>query len=191
MQQLGLEFRGKNTRGGARNGAGRKRLPASARHTPHRARAEHRARHPVHVTLRAFTHSLRSQYVVGVVLRALHQSNSSRFRVVHHSVQANHLHLLVEAENKGALSSGMRSLVIRIARRVNQVLFRRGRFWADRWHGSALTSPRQVRELGAIFPAPGGASSGLRLSGVAHRGGARRRSSPFKPLATDASPKSS
>jgi REP element-mobilizing transposase RayT len=99
----------------------------------------------VHVTLRAFLHSLRSQHVAHVVLRALHQSNSSDFRVVHHSVQANHLHLLVEAENKRALSSGMRSLVIRIARRVNQLLFRRGRFWADRWHSSALTSPRQVR----------------------------------------------
>jgi hypothetical protein len=36
-------------------------------------------------------------------------------------------------------------LVIRIARRVNQLLFRRGRFWADRWHSSTLTSPRQVR----------------------------------------------
>jgi REP element-mobilizing transposase RayT len=86
----------------------------------------------VHVTLRAFTHSLRHQYVVGVVLRALHESTPSRFRVVHHSVQANHLHLLVEAEDKHALSSGMRGLVIRIARRVNQLFFRRGRFWADR-----------------------------------------------------------
>ena len=109
LQQLGLKFRGKNARGGARNGAGRKRLPVSLRHAPHRARAQHRARHPVHVTLRAFTHSLRSQYVARVVLRALHQSNSSCFRVVHHSVQANHLHLLFEAESKRALSSGMRS----------------------------------------------------------------------------------
>jgi len=99
----------------------------------------------VHVTLRAFTHSLRSQHVASVVLRALHQSRSSCFRVVHHSVQANHLHLLVESENKRALFSGMRKLVIRIARRINQLLGRRGRFWADRWHGSALTSPRQVR----------------------------------------------
>jgi hypothetical protein len=115
LQQLGLQLRSKS----ARKGAGRKRLPAPARHTP------------------------RSQYVARVVLRAPHQSNSSCFRVVHHSVQANHLHLLVEAENKGALSSGMRGLVIRIARRVNQLLFHRGRFWADRWHGTTLTSPRQ------------------------------------------------
>jgi hypothetical protein len=59
----------------------------------------------VHVTLRVFTHSLRGQYVARVVLRALHRSNSSCFRVVHRSVQANHLHLLVEAEDKHALKN--------------------------------------------------------------------------------------
>jgi hypothetical protein len=38
----------------------------------------------------------------------------------------------------------MRGLMVRLAKRVNKLLFRRGRFWADRWHGNALTAPRQV-----------------------------------------------
>jgi len=67
------------------------------------------------------------------------------FRVVHFSVQSDHLHLLVEAADKFALSAGMRGLAVRIARRVNGLVFRRGRFWADRWHGRALTSPRATR----------------------------------------------
>jgi hypothetical protein len=65
--------------------------------------------------------------------------------VVQLSVQYDHLHLIVEAQDKVSLSSGMRSLAIRIARSVNTLVGRRGRFWADRWHGRALTSPRQVR----------------------------------------------
>ena len=67
------------------------------------------------------------------------------FRVVHFSVQSNHVHLVVEASDKRALAAGMRSVAIRIARYVNQLLTRRGRLWADRWHGRALTSPRAVR----------------------------------------------
>jgi REP-associated tyrosine transposase len=55
------------------------------------------------------------------------------------------LHLIVEAESTQALASGVRELEIRIARRVNRLLFRRGRFWADRWHGRALASPSQLR----------------------------------------------
>jgi hypothetical protein len=55
------------------------------------------------------------------------------------------MHLVVEASDKRALSAGLRSLVIRIARYVNDLLGRRGRLWADRWHGRDLTTPRQVR----------------------------------------------
>jgi REP element-mobilizing transposase RayT len=101
----------------------------------------------VHVTLRSAVRSLRTQFVFPSVRGAISAAARALpgFRVVEFSVQGNHLHLLVEAASKESLSSGMRGLAIRIARRVNQLLFRRGRFWADRWHGRALTSPRAVR----------------------------------------------
>ncbi|HEY3665052.1 MAG TPA: transposase [Polyangiaceae bacterium] len=99
----------------------------------------------MHVTLRATTRSLRSQRVVRTVMGAIRDSSRAQFRVAHYSVQDNHLHLIVEAESTRALSGGVRGLAIRIARRVNRLLFRRGRFWADRWHGRALASPSQVR----------------------------------------------
>jgi REP element-mobilizing transposase RayT len=143
VTQLTLPFR--NQHGGARRGAGRKPFPAGRRHTPHRARPAHRAAHPVHVTLRSFVHSLRSKLVARTVLNALRASNSERFRIVHYSVQENHVHLIAEAENAASLSSGVRGLMVRIAQRVNPLLFRRGRFWADRWHGHALKGPREVR----------------------------------------------
>jgi putative transposase len=141
--QLALPFpRG---RGGARRGAGRKKRPAHLRHTPHRARADHRRAHPVHVTLRASVRCLRRRQVVRTVLSALRDSNREWFRIAHYSVQGNHVHLIVEAESKASLASGMRGLAVRMARRINRLLFRRGRFWTDRWHSRALTSPRQVR----------------------------------------------
>jgi len=144
-RQLGFSFPEPKQRGGARRGAGRKPRPAHLRHTPHRARPIHRKAHPVHVTLRAELRSLRSQRVARVVLLGLRDSNRDWFRVVHYSVQDNHVHLLVEADDAQALSSGVRGLMIRIARRVNSMLRRRGRFWADRWHGRDLEGPRQVR----------------------------------------------
>ncbi len=144
IEQLGFEFL-RVGRGGRRRGAGRKALPAGCRRTPHRARPVHRAAHPVHVTLRAALRCLRSQYVIKTVLGALRDSNRSSFSIVHYSVQPNHIHLLVEAESASLLSSGVRSLSVRLARRLNKLLSRRGRVWADRWHGRPLTSPRQVR----------------------------------------------
>lgn len=144
MRQLALAIG--NTWGGRRRGAGRKRQGVRAG-TPHRARPSHEACNPVHVTLRARVASLRTPFVFPTVRGAISAAGRALpgFRVVEFSVQGNHLHLIVEAASKSCLSSGMRGLAIRIARRVNQLLFRRGRFWADRWHGRALTSPRAVR----------------------------------------------
>jgi len=60
-------------------------------------------------------------------------------------VQYDHVHLLVEAIDKGALSAGIRSVSIRIARYVNELLGRKGRLWADRWFGRELVTAREVR----------------------------------------------
>jgi REP element-mobilizing transposase RayT len=144
-RQMELSFSPRSGRGGARLGAGRKPLPPRMRHTPHRARPVQRAAHPVHITLRSLSRSLRNQFVMHTVLRAFRDSNSNHFRIVHYSVQDNHVHIIVEAESGARLSSGVRGLMVRVARRVNRLLFRRGQFWADRWHGRALTNPRQVR----------------------------------------------
>jgi REP element-mobilizing transposase RayT len=132
--------------GGARANAGRKARPRQA--VPHRARPLHRQWQPVHVTLRARLAQLRSQFIFPTIRLALTRAtrhNPARFRVVHFSVQSNHLHLVVEATDRSALSSGMSGLAIRVARYVNDLLSRRGRFWADRWHGRALKTPREVR----------------------------------------------
>jgi REP element-mobilizing transposase RayT len=91
---------------------------------------------------------LRSQHVLPTLRLAIagaDQRAPERFRIIQYSVQYDHIHLLVEAIDQQALSSGMSSVAIRIARSVNALVGRRGRFWADRWHGHTLTSPRQVR----------------------------------------------
>lgn len=144
---LQLELAFPNRHGGARKGAGRRPLPPSQRHTAHRSRGKHCRAHPVHVTLRSRSFKLREQAVIRTVLGALRASNRDWFRVAQYSVQANHIHLIVEAEDARSLSSSMRGLVVRIARRVNRLLGGFGRFWADRWHGVALTTPSQVRNV--------------------------------------------
>ena len=61
------------------------------------------------------------------------------------SVQDDHVHLIVEADDTQALRRGLRGLAIRVARAVNRALGRRGAVWGDRYHARALTSPRPVR----------------------------------------------
>ena len=101
----------------------------------------------MHVTLRArpAVPSLRARETFPAVRRALAAASKSGFRLVHFSVQADHLHLLVEGADTRTLALGIRGLIIRVARAVNRALGRTGSVWNDRYHARALTTPREVR----------------------------------------------
>ncbi len=66
------------------------------------------------------------------------------FRLVHFSVQGNHLHLIVEAETAERLARGIQGLAIRLARGLNRVMQRRGEVFVDRYHAHALSTPTEV-----------------------------------------------
>jgi putative transposase len=142
-EQLMLRFR---SWGGARPGAGRKRQ-RRATGAPHVARPVHHARHPVHLTLRLGSGlpSLRSQVIGGLIGRTIRSTWRRWFRVIHFSIQSNHLHLLVEADDRKALSRGSGALTIRIARRLNALLARRGTVFPERYRERPLKTPREVR----------------------------------------------
>ncbi len=131
--------------GGRRAGAGRKAC-GPRRNVAHSARGPHDRHAPVHVTLRAaLPASLRAPAVFAVVRTALARASRAAFGIVAFSVQHDHVHLVVEADDATSLSRGIQGLAIRVAKSVNRVLGRRGRVWADRFHARDLTSPRAVR----------------------------------------------
>ena len=114
---------------------------------PHRARPLHRARHPVHVTMRRarLLPSLREESLFLAIRNALSRTARSWFRVIQFSVQSDHIHMIVEADDKASLSRGMTGLSVRLARAFNQALGRRGGVWSERYHSRSLTTPREVR----------------------------------------------
>jgi REP element-mobilizing transposase RayT len=145
-RQLALDLRAKPTWGGRRDGAGRKR-GANPR-DPHRAHAPLDARHPCHVTWRVRREipSLRSRRFVRAFERSMRIAcDRGRFRVVHYSVQRDHVHLIVEASSSHDLACGMKSVGARIARAVHRVFGRSGAVLADRFHRHVLRTPREVR----------------------------------------------
>ena len=144
--QTSLSSRGQG-RGGFRAAAGRPPKAESDR-LGHHPRPELAARFPVHVTMRRVADG--PAFRRGdcyAVLRRCFAAGKSRFgfRLVHYSVQGNHIHLICEADDRRALSRGMQGLTVRIARRLNRRLGRRGKLFAQRYHARILRSPREVR----------------------------------------------
>jgi REP element-mobilizing transposase RayT len=138
-----LEFPARG-RGGRRRGAGR---PKGHR-VSHLTRVRFPERFPLHVTLkiRADVGSLRTDKRFRRIQRAF-RYGCDRFgmRMVEFSVQGNHIHLIVEAEDQKALARGMQGLAIRLAKGINRLSNRKGQIFSDRYHARVLRTPTEVR----------------------------------------------
>jgi REP element-mobilizing transposase RayT len=162
-----------------RRGKKRGRKPKGPRSSePHKRRPELKRGYPVHVVLRVVDAigSMRKRHMyralreasISVALRELTYAREGAFRIVHVSVQRNHIHLLVEASDKTALSRGMQSFQISAAKHLNRAVSveargltakqrrslagrramaarRRGTVFPDRFHQVIITSPKQAR----------------------------------------------
>jgi putative transposase len=146
VQQLLLDY--PRTWGGRRAGAGRPRGSRTSTRAPHMKRPRVSRHRPHHITVRTTrgTWNLRSQRCYRPIAAALAEvRRRSGVRVIHFSVQHNHLHLIVEAEGRRALSTAMRALLIRIARGLNAVMGASGRRIDDRYHEHVLKTPSETR----------------------------------------------
>ena len=106
------------------------------------------SRFPVHVTVR-LRKGLRTLREAGTValLRRVFEAGCERFgfRLVHFSIQPNHIHMIVEAKGRLALTRGMKGLLVRVARALNKRWGRKGQVFPERYHEHILRTPREVR----------------------------------------------
>jgi putative transposase len=97
--------------------------------------------------------ALREATIACALRELAYDDVNGAFRIVHISIQRTHVHLLVEADNKLALSRGMQSFQISAAKHINREYSvkaklterRRGNVFVDRFHQEEITSPRQAR----------------------------------------------
>ena len=138
MEQRELPFHG-----GRRRGAGR---PKGTR-VSHGRRPRFRKPTPVHVRLRVRRHvwNLRSGRSWRRIRRAFEKARG-RFgaRIVEYSVQGNHLHLIIEADDDGALSRAMQGLCIRLAKALNALMSGSGTVFDDHYFSRLLKSPTEL-----------------------------------------------
>ncbi|MCY2960754.1 MAG: hypothetical protein NTY35_11360 [Planctomycetota bacterium] len=162
LEQLAL-FR----RGGRRDGAGRK--PAGKRALVAHSRRARVTRHtPVFVTTKLVEGlpNLRRERTLALLRDSL-AAGADRFgfRLVEYSVQSNHLHFVVEAQDERALGRGMKGLLVRLAKALNQAWDRNGRVIRDRYHARVLTTPREVRQV-LVYALQNARKHGARILGI-------------------------
>ena len=147
-RQRSLDLRPRNRDGSLTKKRGRPKK--KGKHDPaHVARPAVIARHPVHIVLRVTREvgNLRTRHAYRAIRGAIAKCAArTDYRVVHASIQSNHVHLLVEADDKRALTLGMQGFAISAAKRLNRELRRkRGDVFPFRYHATPIKNPTQAR----------------------------------------------
>lgn len=136
MKQTKLSlFKGKW--GGRRPGSGRRRRHSKG--VAHREREMVNRRTPLHVNFKYRT-TIRNKTSLKLLKRAIVNARRFGLRVLHYSMQKNHIHLIIEADSNPVLTKGMRSLTITMAKGLKQ-----GRIQVQRYHLHVLKSLRETR----------------------------------------------
>lgn len=136
MKQLKMSLT-KGKWGGRRPWSGRKRIHSKG--VAHRTREEVTRRTPMHVNFRYKT-VIRHKTSLRLLKRAIVNARRFGLRIIHYSMQKNHIHLIIEADNNEILTRGMRSLTITFAKGLKQ-----GRIQVQRYHLHVLRSVRETK----------------------------------------------
>lgn len=123
--------------GGRRKDAGRKRLHSKG--VAHRKREKVTRHIPTHVNMKYKTF-IRNKAFLRILKTAILNSRRKGLRILHYSVQSNHVHFIVCADNKSQMESGMRSLTVTLVRGID-----RGKVQIQRYHQHVLRSFRERR----------------------------------------------
>ena len=75
---------------------------------------------------------------------ALLKSQQDDFRIIHYSMQSNHIHLIAEALNNKVLEKGMRSLTNSFVKRLRRTKKLKGSIQLERYHLHILRNPTEV-----------------------------------------------
>lgn len=136
MKQMKLNLE-KGKLGGRRVGAGRRRIHSNG--VSHRVREKVSHRTPLHINFK-YKAQIRNKDSLRILKRAILNARKHGLRVVHFSLQSNHVHLIIEAPNNLILTKGMRSLTVTMAMGL-----KKGRIQLERYHLHVLKSLRETK----------------------------------------------
>ncbi len=135
-KQLALNL-SKGQRGGRRPGSGRKRIKSKG--VAHREREEVSTRTPMHINFK-YKAYIKNKRGLKLLKKAVMNARSHGLRIIHFSLQSNHIHLIVESESNEILTRGMRSLTVTFAKGL-----KKGKVQLERYHLHVLKSVRETK----------------------------------------------
>jgi REP element-mobilizing transposase RayT len=130
-------------------GAGRPKLPDHKKKSiPHRERAIIPRNTPVHVTIKINKHivsTLRNKIIFKKISQAISKARNKGIRLIHFTIQRDHVHMLIETNDKKQLGRAMQAMGISLAKSLKNLTKKKLRIFKDRYHVHILKTLKEVQ----------------------------------------------
>lgn len=113
----------------------------------HIARDEIKRSTPLHLTIKINREKagLKNKSVLKTLHDSIKKARLIGLRIIHYTLEYDHVHLLVEADNNEILGRGMQSFGISFSKGINKIKKLKGQVFKTRYHFRKLKTPKEIK----------------------------------------------
>lgn len=103
----------------------------------------------LHLTIKvkAIKADIKNKIILHMLKRAILNARRQGLKVIHFSLEYDHIHLLIEADNNQTLGKGMKAFGVTIAKKINKFRGLMGAVYKHRYHFRRIESSKQLKNV--------------------------------------------
>jgi hypothetical protein len=113
----------------------------------HTRREEINAPRPLHLTIKLIRADVQNKTILKGLRHAIQRARMQGLRIVHYSLEHDHVHLYAEASDNNTLGKGMKALGGSLVKKIHRHLGTKGSFYKTRYHLRILRSAMEVKHV--------------------------------------------
>jgi REP element-mobilizing transposase RayT len=130
-----------------RKGAGRPAI-----HDPgirHTGRPKLKKSASLHLTVKVRKNKadIKNKSILMILKRAIQNARKQGLKVIHYTLEYDHVHLLIEADNNFVLGKGMQAFGVTMAKAINRAKKLSGSVYKTRYHFRQITGTKELKNV--------------------------------------------
>jgi REP element-mobilizing transposase RayT len=113
----------------------------------HRKREEIERPRSLHLTIKLNRAQMQNKMILKHLKHSIKRGRLKGLRIIHFSLQNDHVHLYAESESNLILTQGMKALGVSFAKRVNKYFKTKGQVYKTRFHLRVLRSASEAKNV--------------------------------------------
>lgn len=103
----------------------------------------------LHITvkIKKIKAEMKNKSVLSILKRAILNARKQGLKVIHFSLEYDHVHLLIEAENNHILGKGMQAFGVTLSKAINRMRKTNGGVYKHRYHFRLISSARELKNV--------------------------------------------